>query len=117
MTLVVGVLVLSGMLLISGLAWPLVLLILFAAFAISFVGAHLIFGHRAVLHFGHTLKWKKCKRCTGGGQWLNTNGSGWGPIPEEIRIVQDGNVYFEAPQGNIRSCPHCQLGGHWEESS
>lgn len=120
MPLLIGVVALSGLLLIvSHWPWPLVLLTVFALFAVSFVTAYAIYAGRTVLHLGRsgTLKWRKCRYCTAGSQWLDPDLSGWGPIPEDVRIVQDGGTHFEAPQGNIRRCPHCQLGGHWVDKS
>lgn len=51
-----------------------------------------------------------CTRCTSGVQCLH-NGH-WGPIPESMRIVQDGVYTFEAPLANTRSCNRC-MGRGW----
>jgi len=110
----VGVVVLAALMLRSHLPWPLVLLAILAIFMVSFITAYSIFGARTVLSFGRgRLKWKKCKHCTGGGQWLNPRTSLWQPIPKEIRIANPGGTHFNSPQANIRRCPRCQLGGHW----
>jgi hypothetical protein len=51
-----------------------------------------------------------CSRCTSGTQ-AKVNGE-WGPIPMEMRTVQDGVFTFEAPLANTRKCTRC-MGRGW----
>lgn len=57
----------------------------------------------------------KCEDCTMGSQagWTGKNGrTVWGPIPEKMRMIQDGVMYFNSPHANIRKCTTC--GGRGE---
>ena len=65
--------------------------------------------YRPVLAKG--LESVKCLSCSGGTQWLSSDGAGWGPIPEPLRYrvrAPDGDFDCRPPlHTGMRSCLDC----------
>jgi hypothetical protein len=62
-----------------------------------------------------TSRWKQCRYCTGGMQWLNPR-TGWGKIPREIRLTVEDRANTRL--ANVRNCPHCHgAGHHWRREN
>lgn len=49
---------------------------------------------------------EKCPHCTVGAQYLHPE-TGWGPIPDSLKMVVDGRDHIGPRQANIRSCNTC----------
>jgi hypothetical protein len=49
---------------------------------------------------------QKCPHCTVGAQYLHPE-TGWGPIPDSLKMVVAGQHHLGPRQANIRACNTC----------
>lgn len=94
-----------------------VFLVVVGAGIVAMFIAFWFFGPHTIKHFGHDMTWVKCPHCTAGTQWFD--GKRWGPIPPEVRRVNEGVFTIEPPQANVKKCRHClgTPGGHWVDKN
>lgn len=78
------------------------LLLLFAAGVRKFSRSRVV-----IRRFTNTAyEEQKCPHCTVGAQYLHPE-HGWGPIPDSLKMVKNGDHYLGPRQANIRSCNTC----------
>ena len=71
-----------------------------------------VFGLTTMWRGEENVVWRKCNRCSGGMQLLDTSTNSWGPIPYEARREQKDRTGYSS--ANIRECPSCHgAGSHW----